>query len=119
MCEQQKRDPDDVPAVIAAQPAGVLNTMSIGLAMPSYVGRAFREAHRNRGLLQRRAAVRHSRTATIMPSARSSRKEELVKAKKSLAEAITSKHFNPIVVRLAWHDSGSYDKVGSWVSAFD
>ena len=26
-------------------------------------------------------------------------------------ELIKSKHCNPILVRLAWHDSGTYDKV--------
>jgi hypothetical protein len=38
-------------------------------------------------------------------------KEKLISAKKAVEQLILSKHCNPIVVRLAWHDSGSYDKV--------
>jgi len=38
-------------------------------------------------------------------------KTELKDAKKAVEELILSRHCNPIVVRLAWHDSGSYDKV--------
>ena len=52
-----------------------------------------------------------------MTNARTSRKEELVKAKKELESYIKSKNCNPIVVRLAWHDSGSYDKVCAWPCA--
>lgn len=40
-------------------------------------------------------------------------KEKLKSAKKAVEQLILSKHCNPIVVRLAWHDSGSYDKVCS------
>ena len=36
-------------------------------------------------------------------------------------ELIRSKHCNPILVRLAWHDSGTYDKVNrllaGWLAA--
>ena len=39
------------------------------------------------------------------------KREALREAKKDVEELIKSKHCNPIVVRLAWHDSGSYDKV--------
>ena len=38
-------------------------------------------------------------------------KEKLKSAKKAVEQLIRSRHCNPIVVRLAWHDSGSYDKV--------
>ena len=38
-------------------------------------------------------------------------KEKLKSAKKAVEQLILSRHCNPIVVRLAWHDSGSYDKV--------
>ena len=38
-------------------------------------------------------------------------KKELKDAKKAVEQLILSRHCNPIVVRLAWHDSGSYDKV--------
>lgn len=33
-------------------------------------------------------------------------------AQKAIKDIILSKNCNPIIVRLAWHDSGSYDKVG-------
>ncbi|KAK9832548.1 hypothetical protein WJX81_008249 [Elliptochloris bilobata] len=47
--------------------------------------------------------------------ARVTKKEALLEAQKEVAELIKSKHCNPIVVRLAWHDSGSYDKnVKEW-----
>jgi len=43
------------------------------------------------------------------------RKAALKDCKKRLEELIRSKHCNPIIVRLAWHDSGSYDKtVKEW-----
>lgn len=57
-----------------------------------------------------RASV--SRRAAVMVVARKTKKEALLDAKKDVEELIKSKHCNPIVVRLAWHDSGSYDKVG-------
>jgi L-ascorbate peroxidase len=38
-------------------------------------------------------------------------KEELLKARQDVRELIKSKFCNPIIVRLAWHDSGTYDKV--------
>lgn len=37
-------------------------------------------------------------------------KEGLREAKQKIKDIILSSHCNPIVVRLAWHDSGSYDK---------
>jgi L-ascorbate peroxidase len=38
------------------------------------------------------------------------KKENIKKAKEAVKKIILSKHCNPIIVRLAWHDSGSYDK---------
>lgn len=38
------------------------------------------------------------------------KKEGLREAKEKLKEIILDSHCNPIIVRLAWHDSGSYDK---------
>lgn len=32
-------------------------------------------------------------------------------AQKAIKDIILSKNCNPIIVRLAWHDSGSFDKV--------
>lgn len=37
-------------------------------------------------------------------------KEQLAEAKREVAEVIKQSHCNPILVRLAWHDSGTYDK---------
>lgn len=42
---------------------------------------------------------------------KTSAKEQLHSAKKELESIIKSSHCNPILVRLAWHDSGTYDKV--------
>lgn len=39
--------------------------------------------------------------------------EQLKEARKELSEYIAGKNCNPIVVRLGWHDSGTYDKVSS------
>jgi hypothetical protein len=47
----------------------------------------------------------------VMVVARQTKKEALLEAKKDVENLIKSKHCHPIVVRLAWHDSGSYDKV--------
>ena len=33
--------------------------------------------------------------------------------KKDLLELIRTKKCNPLMIRLAWHDSGTYDKVAS------
>lgn len=41
--------------------------------------------------------------------------EQIRGAKQAVTELIKSKNANPILVRLAWHDSGSYDKsVSEW-----
>jgi len=41
------------------------------------------------------------------------KKKELLKAKALCTELITSKSCAPILVRLAWHDSGTYDKANA------
>ena len=33
-------------------------------------------------------------------------------AREDVRQLIKSRHCNPILVRAAWHDSGTYDKVG-------
>ncbi len=38
-------------------------------------------------------------------------KEQLAALKADLTALIKEKHCNPIMIRLAWHDSGSYNKV--------
>jgi catalase (peroxidase I) len=40
-------------------------------------------------------------------------REVMRSAQQAIKDIILSKHCNPIIVRLAWHDSGSYDKVGA------
>ena len=42
------------------------------------------------------------------PGGKVTKKEELLEAKKKLEEIIKSSKCNPILVRLAWHDSGTY-----------
>lgn len=37
--------------------------------------------------------------------------DQLKEAKKDLADLVTSKNCAPILVRLAWHDAGTYNKV--------
>ncbi|KAK9809779.1 hypothetical protein WJX73_005741 [Symbiochloris irregularis] len=50
-----------------------------------------------------------------MTQARTSRKEELVECKKAVADHLKKTHCMPIMIRLAWHDSGTYDKnVKDW-----
>lgn len=44
---------------------------------------------------------------------RTTKKEALQDARDDVRELINSKHCNPILVRVAWHDSGTYDKVCS------
>ena len=39
-------------------------------------------------------------------------KDQLLQAKKEVEEVIKSVNCNPLLVRLAWHDAGTYDKVG-------
>lgn len=43
---------------------------------------------------------------------RTTKKEALKDARDDVRELINSRHCNPILVRVAWHDSGTYDKVG-------
>lgn len=37
---------------------------------------------------------------------------ELQAAKAEIIELIKSKYCNPILIRLGWHDAGTFDKVG-------
>lgn len=43
-------------------------------------------------------------------------KDQLTAAKADLTALINEKQCNPIMIRLAWHDSGSYNKVCDLVS---
>ena len=57
------------------------------------------------------------RTGTAPVSA-DSYKALLVECKAELAAFITKMNANPIMVRLAWHDSGTYDKaIKEWPAA--
>lgn len=42
---------------------------------------------------------------------RNAQKTELKQCKKEIQDLIRSTYCNPIIVRLAWHDCGTYDKV--------
>lgn len=54
-----------------------------------------------------------SRRFTVMAAAtdRRTKKEAIEKVKEELTAHIHETRCHPIVVRLAWHDAGSYDKV--------
>ena len=67
----------------------------------------------NRALNYTRQTLRLYAQQGVMdkPGGKVSAKKQLLEARKDLEEIITGKHCNPILVRLAWHDSGSYDKV--------
>ena len=70
--------------------------------------------------LARARAVRSPRCRRLVVSnavatqttRRTTKKEALKDARDDVRELIKSKHCNPILVRVAWHDSGTYDKVG-------
>lgn len=51
--------------------------------------------------------VRSRRLVTTMVA----NKDQLTAAKADLTALIKEKQCNPIMIRLAWHDSGSYNKV--------
>ena len=57
----------------------------------------------------------------LVPSALSSRAGTACSMCMQVMDLIKSKHCNPILVRLAWHDSGTYDKVNcllaGWLAA--
>lgn len=57
----------------------------------------------------RRLAVCSSTTQTAK---RTTKKEAIKEARDEVRDLIKSRHCNPILVRVAWHDSGTYDKVG-------
>ena len=42
---------------------------------------------------------------------KTTKKEALKDARDDVRELIKSRHCNPILVRVAWHDSGTYDQV--------
>lgn len=52
-----------------------------------------------------------SKAAGTQTAKRTTKKEALKDARDDVRELIKSKHCNPILVRVAWHDSGTYDKV--------
>lgn len=61
-----------------------------------------------------RASLRVYSTASPMDKVggKVTAKEQLAEAKKEVAEVIKTSKCAPILVRLAWHDSGTYDQVG-------
>lgn len=51
-------------------------------------------------------------SATTQTVRRTTKKEAIKDARDEVRELIKGRHCNPILVRVAWHDSGTYDKVG-------
>lgn len=47
----------------------------------------------------------------IEASQRTTQKEQLELAREDVKKLLKEKFCHPIIVRLAWHDSGTYDKV--------
>lgn len=66
---------------------------------------ALRAGSRHQGCARRSLVVRAAAPAA------GSRVEQLRAAKAAVAELIKSTSANPILVRLGWHDAGTYDKV--------
>ena len=50
-------------------------------------------------------------SSATQTTVRTTKKEVLKDARDDVRELIKSRHCNPILVRVAWHDSGTYDKV--------
>ncbi len=62
-----------------------------------------------RKLRRRQLVVSSATTQTVR---RTTKKEAIKDARDEVRELIKGRHCNPILVRVAWHDSGTYDKVG-------
>ncbi len=60
-------------------------------------------------LRRRQLVVSRATTQTVR---RTTKKEAIKDARDEVRELIKGRHCNPILVRVAWHDSGTYDKVG-------
>ena len=52
-----------------------------------------------------------SGSALDKPGAKVTSKSQLKECRKRIEEMLQGEGCNPILVRLAWHDSGTYDKV--------
>ena len=71
--------------------------------------RGLQSARAVRSLRCRRLVI--SNAVATETTRRTTKKEALKDARDDVRELIKSKHCNPILVRVAWHDSGTYDKV--------
>ncbi|DBB16818.1 hypothetical protein WJX82_007272 [Trebouxia sp. C0006] len=60
-----------------------------------------------RTLRRRQLVVSRATTQTVR---RTTKKEAIKDARDEVRELIKGRHCNPILVRVAWHDSGTYDK---------
>ncbi|KAL3138499.1 putative L-ascorbate peroxidase 7, chloroplastic [Trebouxia sp. C0010 RCD-2024] len=79
------------------------------LANRQFVGaQGLKSARAIRGSRPRRLVI--SNAVGTQTAKRTTKKEALQDAREDVRELIKSKHCNPILVRVAWHDSGTYDK---------
>ena len=71
--------------------------------------RGLRSARASRSPRCRQLVI--SNVSATETARRTTKKEALKDARDDVRELIKSKHCNPILVRVAWHDSGTYDEV--------
>ena len=86
-----------------------MQVQSVHTSAKSIVDRRVASTRFVRQLQPRRLVVPNAtQTAT-----RTTKKEAIKEARDDVRELIKSRHCNPILVRVAWHDSGTFDKVGN------
>ena len=64
-----------------------------------------------RPLRSLRASRLTVRSQTTQTTTRTTKKEAIKEARSEVRDLIKSRHCSPILVRIAWHDSGTYDQV--------
>jgi len=98
-------------------PAAVLHSSCTVHAYYHQTSAGMMQTQRVSGLRASRSAFQRTRrNATVKVNAVNV--EQLKGAKKELESYIKSRNCNPIIVRLAWHDSGTYNKdVAEWPKA--
>lgn len=61
--------------------------------------------------LRSRRTSRLTVLSATQTAVRTTKKEAIKEARGEVRELIKSRHCHPILVRIAWHDSGTYDQV--------